>query len=66
MDCQARLELDANCWRPTYARRCAGSRARVACRDDRFVAGIGDRWDDNELHAEIGWLSVILLECAGD
>jgi hypothetical protein len=31
-----------------------------------FVAGIADRWDDNELHSEIGCLSVILLEHAGD
>jgi len=25
-----------------------------------FVAGIGDRWDDNELHAELGCASIIL------
>lgn len=31
-----------------------------------FIAGIGDRWDDNELHAEIGCLSIILEEFAGD
>lgn len=31
-----------------------------------FVAGIGDRWDDNELHLEIGCLSVILKEFAGN
>ncbi|CAG0929335.1 hypothetical protein TFLX_01262 [Thermoflexales bacterium] len=31
-----------------------------------FVAGIGDRWDDNELHLEIGCLSIILQEHAGD
>ncbi len=31
-----------------------------------FVAGIGDRWDDNELHREIGCLSIILQEHAGD
>ncbi|HSQ18133.1 MAG TPA: hypothetical protein VLM83_10575 [Anaerolineales bacterium] len=30
-----------------------------------FIAGIGDRWDDNELHAEIGCLSIILQEYAG-
>ena len=30
-----------------------------------FVAGIGDRWDDNELHLEIGCLSIILQEHAG-
>lgn len=31
-----------------------------------FIAGIGDRWDDNELHLEIGCLSIILQEHAGD
>jgi uncharacterized HAD superfamily protein len=31
-----------------------------------FTAGIGDRWDDNELHLEIGCLSIILREYAGD
>ena len=31
-----------------------------------FLAGIGDRWDDNELHLEIGCLSIILQEHAGD
>jgi hypothetical protein len=31
-----------------------------------FVAGIGDRWDDNELHLELGCLSIILQEHAGD
>jgi hypothetical protein len=30
-----------------------------------FIAGIGDRWDDNELHAEIGCLSIILKEHEG-
>lgn len=30
-----------------------------------FIAGIGDRWDDNELHAEIGCLSIILQEYQG-
>ena len=30
-----------------------------------FVAGIGDRWDDNELHAEIGCHSIILQEYEG-
>jgi hypothetical protein len=30
-----------------------------------FVVGIGDRWDDNELHLEIGCLSIILQEHAG-
>lgn len=31
-----------------------------------FVAGIGDRWDDNELHLEIGCLSIILKEHEGN
>ncbi len=31
-----------------------------------FAAGIGDRWDDNELHLAIGCLSIILQEHAGD
>jgi hypothetical protein len=30
-----------------------------------FIAGIGDRWDDNELHAALGCLSIILQEHAG-
>jgi len=30
-----------------------------------IVAGIGDRWDDNELHFEIGCLSIILQEYEG-
>jgi uncharacterized HAD superfamily protein len=31
-----------------------------------FTAGIGDRWDDNELHLEIGCLSIILKEYEGN
>lgn len=31
-----------------------------------FIAGIGDRWDDNELHLEIGCLSIILKEFDGN
>jgi hypothetical protein len=31
-----------------------------------FAAGIGDRWDDNELHLELGCLSIILQEHAGN
>lgn len=31
-----------------------------------FVAGIGDRWDDNELHLGLGCLSIILKEFAGN
>jgi len=28
--------------------------------------GIGDRWDDNELHLEIGCLRIIVKEHAGN
>lgn len=31
-----------------------------------IVAGIGDRWDDNELHLEIGCMSMILEEYKGN
>jgi len=31
-----------------------------------IIAGIGDRWDDNELHSEIGCLSIILQEYTGN
>jgi hypothetical protein len=31
-----------------------------------FAAGIGDRWDDNELHLELGCLSIIVKEHAGN
>lgn len=31
-----------------------------------FVAGIGDRWDDNELHLELGCQSFILKEWEPD
>ena len=31
-----------------------------------FIAGIGDRWDDNELHLEIGCLSIIIKEFDGN
>jgi hypothetical protein len=31
-----------------------------------FIVGIGDRWDDNELHYEIGCLSIILQEYKGN
>ena len=39
----------------------------VRAMDERFdfIAGIGDRWDDNELHSEIGCLSIILQEYEG-
>ena len=30
-----------------------------------FIAGVGDRWDDNELHSEVGCLSIILQEYEG-
>lgn len=31
-----------------------------------FFAGIGDRWDDNELHLELGCLSIIIEEYKGN
>jgi hypothetical protein len=31
-----------------------------------IIAGIGDRWDDNELHLELGCLSIILQENHGN
>jgi len=31
-----------------------------------FFAGIGDRWDDNELHLALGCMSIILKECEGN
>ena len=31
-------------------------------KETHFIAGIGDRWDDNELHLELGCLSIILEE----
>jgi hypothetical protein len=31
-----------------------------------FAAGIGDRWDDNELHLEIGCTSIIVKEHEAD
>lgn len=31
-----------------------------------FIAAIGDRWDDSELHSEIGCLSIILQEFKGE
>jgi hypothetical protein len=38
------------------------SAVRALKNNIRFVAGIGDRWDDNELHLELGCLSIILEE----
>ena len=32
----------------------------------KFVAGIGDRWDDNECHLALGCLSIILKEFEGN
>lgn len=41
------------------------SRARDISEEFDFIAGIGDRWDDNELHSEVGCLSIILQEFEG-
>ena len=32
----------------------------------KFIAGIGDRWDDNECHLALGCLSIILKEFEGN
>ncbi len=41
------------------------SQIKEASKKYDFIAGIGDRWDDNELHSEIDCLSIILEEYAG-
>lgn len=38
---------------------------RLAAEGD-YIAGIGDRWDDNAYHNELGCLSIILKEYEGD
>jgi uncharacterized HAD superfamily protein len=40
--------------------------AKVLSRKYNIVAGIGDRWDDNELHLQIGCMSIILEEYNGN
>mgnify|MGYP001581178614 CR=1 FL=1 len=54
---------------PVYLARTQEERLAIV-RDLRerfdFVAGIGDRWDDNELHLEIGCLSIIVKEHEGN
>ncbi len=54
---------------PVYLARTQKERLAIV-RDLRerfdFVAGIGDRWDDNELHLEIGCLSIIVKEHEGN
>ena len=54
---------------PVYLVRTQGERLTIV-RDLRerfdFIAGIGDRWDDNELHLEIGCLSIIVKEHEGN
>lgn len=40
--------------------------ARKLKEQNHIIAGIGDRWDDNELHLEIGCRSIILKEFAGN
>lgn len=42
------------------------SLVRGICEEFDFIAGIGDRWDDNQLHSEIGCLSIILQEFEGE
>jgi predicted secreted acid phosphatase len=40
--------------------------AKALSKKYNIVAGIGDRWDDNELHLEIGCMSMILEEYKGN
>lgn len=40
--------------------------AKTLSKKYNIVAGIGDRWDDNELHLEIGCMSIILEEYKGN
>ena len=42
------------------------SLAKGICEEFDFIAGIGDRWDDNELYSEIGCLSIMLQEFEGE
>jgi hypothetical protein len=54
---------------PVYLARTQEERLEIvrALRDELdFAAGIGDRWDDNELHLELGCLSIILQEHRGN
>lgn len=39
---------------------------RDSLMDKNIVLGIGDRWDDNQLHLELGCLSIIVKEYEGD
>ena len=40
--------------------------AKALSKKYNIAAGIGDRWDDNELHLEIGCMSIILEEYNGN
>ena len=54
---------------PVFLAETQADRLRIAYEfknDYDFIAGIGDRWDDNELHTELGCLSIILKEHEGD
>jgi hypothetical protein len=54
---------------PVYLARTQEERLELvrALRDAiDFAAGIGDRWDDNELHLELRCLSIILQEHQGN
>jgi hypothetical protein len=54
---------------PVYLRRTQQERldlVRLLQQELDFAAGVGDRWDDNELHREIGCLSIILKEFEGN
>ncbi len=54
---------------PIYLARTQEERLEIVRRlrgEIDFAAGIGDRWDDNELHLELGCLSIILQEHQGN
>ena len=54
---------------PIYLARTQEERLEIVRRlggEMDFAAGIGDRWDDNELHLELGSLSIILKEHEGN
>ena len=54
---------------PIYLAETSEERLRLVTKlrsQFQFVAGIGDRWDDNECHLALGCLSIILKEFEGN
>ena len=49
---------------PTQAERLRMAEGDLS--DKKIVLGIGDRWDDNQLHLTLGCLSIIVKEYEGD